>query len=66
MGRNTFSGCFDLRLSWLRQDSRAAQHDKLEAFFEENDFPELLKSNYSLPNNPVCCFTAAMGPTKII
>jgi len=42
-GRNTFSGCFDLRLSRLRRDSRAAQHDKFETFFEEIDFPELCK-----------------------
>jgi len=33
MGRNAFSGCFDLRLSRLRRDSRAAQHDKFETFF---------------------------------
>jgi hypothetical protein len=45
MGRDIFSGCFDLRLSLLRRDSRAAQHDKFETFFEEIDFPELWKSN---------------------
>jgi hypothetical protein len=45
MAKGRFSGCFDLRLSRLRRDSRAAQHDKFERFFEEIDFPELWKSN---------------------
>jgi len=45
MAKGRFSGCFDLRLSRLRRDSRAAQHDRFEKFFEEIDFPELWKSN---------------------
>jgi len=42
---NASSGCFDLRLSRPRRDTRAAQQDKFETFFEEIDFSELSKSN---------------------
>ena len=38
MGRNRFSGCFDLRLSRPRRDSRAAQQDSSKTFFEELTF----------------------------
>ena len=38
MGRNRFSGCFDLRLSRPRRDSRAAQQDKFETFLRKLTF----------------------------
>ena len=53
MVRDRFSGCFDLRLSQLRRDLRAAQQDKLETFFEEIDFPELWKSNWPITHRPI-------------
>jgi len=43
MAKGRFSGCFDLRLSRPRRDSRVAQHDKFENVFEEIDFSELWK-----------------------